>query len=218
MCPLQRGFISKCNTAAPSGNEAKRTHPSALSIIQKKSLHISSSGLLQVSLLRIYTVMIQLTVSVPESHFSAENGNHAEEQPTTTSNYQLKKKSFPLKWKDWLKIEERKRNFRFILYITIKTSARHLLDICRNLNKHELRFQTALISQSRNVLDWCPPFLPILDRHNQLRVKQVIKRPQSRQKCTELQEWICRTWLFPLTITGYEIKIRGQLEHDVLWC
>lgn len=60
MCPLQREFISKSNMAAPSGNGAKRTHQSALSIIRKKSLHISSSGLLQVSLLRSYTVSIQL--------------------------------------------------------------------------------------------------------------------------------------------------------------
>lgn len=110
MCPLQRGFISKSNMAAPSGNGAKRTRPSALSIIQKKSLHISSSGLLQVSLLRGYTVSIQLTVSVPESNFSAENCNHAEEQQTTTSNYQLgeKKKKNPLHRRTGWKRESKK--------------------------------------------------------------------------------------------------------------
>lgn len=161
MCPLRKGFISKSNMAAPSGIGAKRTHPSALSIIQKKSLNISSSGLLQVSLLRSYTVSTQLTISVPESHFSAETCNHAEEQQTTTSNYQFKKKTkkktFPLK--AWLKMGQRMRNFRFIQYITIKTSPRHLFDICRDLNKHELKLQTALISQLRNVLDWySPPF------------------------------------------------------------
>lgn len=189
MCPLQRGFISKSNRAEPSGSGAKRTHPSALSIIWKKSLHISSSGLLQVSLLKAYIVLIQLTVSIPKSHFFCWKLQPCRKKADHITK--KKKKRFSLK--DWLKIGKLKRNFRFTQYITIKTSARHLLDIFRDLNKHALRFQTALISQSRNVLDWCPPFLPILHRHNQLRVRQIIKIPQSRQKCTELHTWITRT-------------------------